>query len=207
VELLVVIGIATLLLAMLMPALRNARGRGRQVICAANLRQLGQAYFLYASENRWAYPPYIVVWPVCAPDGLRYTWSCQIYRAGYCSDSDVFYCPEQTAEWSLARGEPVVPHPNAENSYGYNRWFDNMIPGGGPKPRIRINKVSTPSETCVLADCMFFVVNHNSDWQWWYHALPRHLNGINAVYMDTHVSCQSEDRFNANPYLHPLELE
>ncbi len=50
IELLVVIGILALLLAILSPALTEARHRARRAACAANLRQVGMAMHLYAHD-------------------------------------------------------------------------------------------------------------------------------------------------------------
>jgi prepilin-type N-terminal cleavage/methylation domain-containing protein len=56
VELLVVIGIIALLIAILLPAMNKARGAAQTVACQSNLRQVGQAMFLYAGENRGSLP-------------------------------------------------------------------------------------------------------------------------------------------------------
>ncbi len=51
VELLVVIAIITLLMAILMPALKRAKEHGKDVVCRNNLRQIGLAALLYAEDN------------------------------------------------------------------------------------------------------------------------------------------------------------
>jgi prepilin-type N-terminal cleavage/methylation domain-containing protein/prepilin-type processing-associated H-X9-DG protein len=51
IELLVVIAIIALLLAILMPALGKVKAIAKQVVCSTNVRQNGQAFHLYASDN------------------------------------------------------------------------------------------------------------------------------------------------------------
>jgi prepilin-type N-terminal cleavage/methylation domain-containing protein/prepilin-type processing-associated H-X9-DG protein len=59
IELIVVIGIIGVLLALLLPTLANARAAARVVACQSNLRQLGQALFIYANDNGgWIIPVY-----------------------------------------------------------------------------------------------------------------------------------------------------
>lgn len=56
VELLVVIGIIALLISMLLPGLNKAREQANSVRCAAQLRQIGQALYIYATNNKGLAP-------------------------------------------------------------------------------------------------------------------------------------------------------
>lgn len=56
VELLVVIGIIAVLVGVLLPVLSGVQSRGRDIKCQSNVRQLVQAMFSYAAENKGSMP-------------------------------------------------------------------------------------------------------------------------------------------------------
>lgn len=59
IELLVVIAIIAILAGMLLPALQNARERGRMAKCISNMKQIGTTHVLYAGDwDDWNAVPY-----------------------------------------------------------------------------------------------------------------------------------------------------
>ncbi|MGC8541514.1 MAG: prepilin-type N-terminal cleavage/methylation domain-containing protein [Phycisphaerae bacterium] len=98
VELLTVIAVIAILIALLLPALNQARLLANRIVCASNLRSIGQANTLYASQNNGLYPPiFIGNWP---HGGLGYNYNYYqpwglglLYATGILPNPAVYYCP------------------------------------------------------------------------------------------------------------------
>ena len=56
IELLVVIAIIAILASLLLPTLNSARDKAKSIKCAANLKQLGSAFLMYANDNGDMFP-------------------------------------------------------------------------------------------------------------------------------------------------------
>jgi prepilin-type N-terminal cleavage/methylation domain-containing protein/prepilin-type processing-associated H-X9-DG protein len=82
IELLVVISIIALLIALLLPALGNARNAGKAAQCMANLHALGTAEHAYATENREMQTPFRP--GGASPLGFfeKAFWPVLLYKAG-----------------------------------------------------------------------------------------------------------------------------
>jgi prepilin-type N-terminal cleavage/methylation domain-containing protein/prepilin-type processing-associated H-X9-DG protein len=145
VELLVVVGIISVLIGLLMPVLGKVRKHAQEVHCAANLHSIGQALTMYTQQYGfypgWSAGP-VAVWP-------------PRLRAFLGGNSRVFFCPAQDDRcewrmlgpapggvaiatqtgWGYVQGEPLIHIFNTYFSYGYNAYGtggnDDVLFGGG----------------------------------------------------------------------------
>lgn len=100
VELLVVIGIISTLIAMLLPALNRAREEAKRAKCLSNLRQLTMAWASYADEHHGRLVSSdtidITTW-VTSGDGLNTIQQGALYP--YVNSAGIYLCPNDTVHY------------------------------------------------------------------------------------------------------------
>jgi prepilin-type N-terminal cleavage/methylation domain-containing protein len=89
VELLIVIGIISVLIAMLLPALNMARRSAQEVACLSNQRQIMLGIMMYASAEKGWIPQ---GWDIVNSPINQVYWSRQLITLKYCSEA-IFVCP------------------------------------------------------------------------------------------------------------------
>ncbi|MEM7808906.1 MAG: prepilin-type N-terminal cleavage/methylation domain-containing protein [Planctomycetota bacterium] len=182
VELLVVIGIIALLVGVLLPTLSRARSSAAQVKCATQVKQLGEAWVLFANDNKGRAVPHSVFAPnledVTGVQGTNlFWWSSKVnvpYREQqefalfspyFDNVNDILVCPE----WVVREVTPVDElllraegFPPPEMSYGYNglllsvRDFREDLPPEQQTPGnyigLNLGTIDDPTRKVTFAD-------------------------------------------------------
>jgi prepilin-type processing-associated H-X9-DG protein/prepilin-type N-terminal cleavage/methylation domain-containing protein len=163
IEVLVVVGVIALLGALLFPVFAQARESARKTTCAANLRQIGQAASLYASDwNGMVAPPLSAnatvsrnvfgdLVPARAPASAYY-W--QTYWLPYVRNASIFLCPSGYRDFEQAPRYVWIHQGRMKRElwghYGFNS--DGLCEMRRPWNTLGIEQVKEPSETYLVMD-------------------------------------------------------
>jgi prepilin-type N-terminal cleavage/methylation domain-containing protein len=112
IELLVVIAIIAILAALLFPVFAQVREKGRQTSCLSNLKQLGTAMLMYASDHDGFFPPVVGRQP---QETRAYEWSWLHRIEPYVKSGALFIDPSaavRSTDWQ--QNEDIL------RSYGYS---------------------------------------------------------------------------------------
>ncbi len=177
IELLVVIAIIGILAGILLPVLGKAKESARQVQCASNLKQIGLAINMYASDNGGNFPT-----GGSAANGTAASTTdapTERYSLGklfdqYVTDRKVFKCPSDGSVVDTAGAGVMILQPYTTSatsfidntcSYGYD---DNHTSAHDTGTAIASDKLGTDTASTELSN------NHSH-------------KGQNVLYIDGHV--------------------
>jgi prepilin-type N-terminal cleavage/methylation domain-containing protein len=143
IELLVVISIISLLMAILLPALQNAREASRKVQCGSGLRQIGMLLHIYCQDNRDWMPSVWTWWMDDVPNPwLGYNLQARKGLGQYADVSLFTSCPSRADRTSKYFGMNEV--------LGVGGLGAAVVP---PKPpSTRLIEITKPSITLGFID-------------------------------------------------------
>ena len=192
-ELLLVIAVIVILASLLLPALREAREKGKEISCLSKLKQMGNAACMYSSDyNGRVLARYY-------DNGTNaYVFDCQqsvcaltpylghpAWTRGQDADSSstLFVCPSDTAPFTFWK---------LKISYGVNARTEF------PFPVVGSQQMPKPSGTIAYTDSKMGVAGAPGDASWWASwGTYRHRNGINILMWDTSAK---NSKVTAIPY-------
>lgn len=184
VEVLVVLAVIVALVAIAVPVWQSLKTRGHAVNCATNLRQIGLATMLYASENHMTLP---VTTHQRRQGGRSWTLTLQPYTSGTicfkCADDE-----DKARPYTYLINDFLTPNPAGAPELDFSR----------------LAKIGSPESTFLFAECSAGYQNsdhfHFSD----YHGHPvppavfeeqvavgRHGGKANYLFADGHVETLS----------------
>lgn len=199
IELLIVIAIIAILAAMLLPALNQARERGKCVSCSSRLKSLGQEVAMYVADSQ-------DFLPACSPTDTN-TWVHQLKRHNKSLTNKLFLCPANDTLRPVWISDPNFFWDTAVNpqstEYGFNLGIAYPYNTTSYK---KINKVKNPSTKVFLMDSVtngiltnpanisgkwrIAPTNFIGNWQQnagWGRPAVRHAKTVNVLYADYHV--------------------
>ena len=181
IELLVVIAIIAILASLLMPGLVKIKAKGKQITCANNLRQWGQALHLYASDNDDYFPPEGTGTSLYSAVGWYIALPRQIGVPTY-----------NEMRWRTNAAEPLTRSPllcpaSTNRSNGYNLFhycLNEHIDGTGASDgRVRLSSIKNHSMVVWLFDNGGRAARAQQN----NVHTNLHLGGANISFVDGHV--------------------
>ena len=184
IELLVVISIISLLIAILLPALGNARKAARNVQCQTQVRFLMTASLLYTQDYHGYLSSHSSWWNYLYEYGLK-----KVQRSGYSIKTPA--CPEYMPHATSSWGKEYGGHSSNGNAH--------IRPKSG-STQYKIDNLTAPLSKLVL---FWDDLQKNNNFQggyptnnWhnggsWYDFAFRHNNALNISLLDGHVATLS----------------
>ena len=204
IELLVVIAIIAILASLLMPSLSKARAKARQIVCAGNLKQIGQACTIYAGDfNDYLPKP----WVVGVFDNGAYLPGDTDPAEGLLqipNMTSVLWCDDAKRdnplylEWPNYTGWDQMWSAQARfgktNYVLSNVWQQTGNPAGSNKqnfydssvPSAKIGKIYAPSKRMFIGEGKSILTPYinGTDWPIWFNF---HSGSANLLFGDMHV--------------------
>lgn len=153
IELLVVVSIITLLIALLLPALKQARETAKVAVCSTHLRQLDIALTLYAQDNKEAMMP-TDPYPCFAVYLVKGDYLSGLTSKNYSSnprENSILACP---AELDAGSTDSISGQGYRGSHYGVAEWPHGVLDETSP--------LYVPGERYLTRQCLWDPNGHPS---------------------------------------------
>ncbi|MFM1768639.1 MAG: hypothetical protein RJA22_1168 [Verrucomicrobiota bacterium] len=216
IELLVVIAIIAILAALLLPALSQAKERGRTIACLNNLKQLQVCFLNYTHEQDDDLPPNNYVYfvggggvnlgasdPSWCPGDVREDTSIANLTNGvlwkYNESAGIYRCPSDRSTASPGGNPTSIPR---VRSYNLSIWMGSRLEPRGYLKLAELSSTSFSTDRAFtfidthedgIVDPTFGVYPANEAWHtgyrnaWLDQPANRHSQGANLAFLDGHV--------------------
>ena len=204
IELLVVIAIIAILAAILFPVFARAREKARQASCGSNLKQLGLAAAMYATDyDGCLVPTYPYV-----PDAAHRIADVMLLLHPYVQNAQLWQCP--SADFATYTGPPYCPTGTRLTlSYGISCYNSYALGNGcyytSPRPgAVKEGKVAEPAEEVLLMDAprsrISFAHLDPVAYPAYADGFARHNGLANVLFGDGHVKSHQPTSLTADNF-------
>ncbi len=205
IEILVVVAIAFILMAVVLPAVNSVQRKALQATCMSNMKQIGSALDLYAMDYDYYYPKIFAN----SEGGSSYKWDVFLARNGYVTGvnenisaggapGNLFICPLHL-KMAKREGKSII------RSYGMNAHIrklggDGSTNEGTNDINVKKNWCQFPySEALLVAESQGATIDSNEETVYFtsFVAWTRHGERANYLFADGHVEYLTESEIKA----------